>query len=243
MMSAEEQQPNLTPLNARERRVLGVLIEKQKTTPEYYPLSVAALVTGCNQKSNRDPVTNYDVDDVEDALHTLRQKGLAILVEGTGRAVRWKHQAYDAFKLRGRPAEMAVLAELLLRGPQTEGELRQRASRMDEISDLTALQGLLTMLSKLGLAHTVSPPGQKRGVVIAHGLYPPEEFVRIKASQSSARAEGHPASEAADTGSGERSPFTAELAAIRGELEELRGVVKALEDELRRLKTGLGESS
>ena len=73
------------PLNARERRVVGVLAEKSKTTPEYYPLTVAAVVAGCNQKSNRDPITNYDQDDVEDTLQSLRKKGAAIMVE-TGAA-------------------------------------------------------------------------------------------------------------------------------------------------------------
>src|SRR5215467_15025278 len=79
------------PLGPRERRVLGVLVEKAKTTPEYYPLTVAAIVTGSNQKSNRDPVTNYDADDVEETLHALRKKGAVILVEGGGRVARWKH--------------------------------------------------------------------------------------------------------------------------------------------------------
>ena len=74
--------PSWVPLPPRERRVLGVLVEKAKTTPEYYPLSVAAIVTGCNQKSNRDPVTNYDQDDVEETLHSLRKKGAAVLIEG-----------------------------------------------------------------------------------------------------------------------------------------------------------------
>ena len=76
------------PLNPRERRVVGVLVEKGKTTPEYYPMTVAAIVTGCNQKSNRDPITNYDQDDVEDTLQTLRKKGAAIMVEAGGRVPR-----------------------------------------------------------------------------------------------------------------------------------------------------------
>ena len=73
------------PLGPRERRVVGVLAEKGKTTPEYYPLTVAAIVAGCNQKSNRDPITNYDQDDVEDALQSLRKKGASIMVEAAGR--------------------------------------------------------------------------------------------------------------------------------------------------------------
>ena len=77
-------------LSPRERRVLGVLVEKAKTTPEYYPLTVAAIVTGCNQKSNRDPVVTYDADDAEEILQGLRKKGAAVMVEAGGRVVRWK---------------------------------------------------------------------------------------------------------------------------------------------------------
>src|SRR2546423_3663444 len=128
------------PLTARERRVVGVLVEKQKTTPEYYPMTLAAIVTACNQKSNRDPVTNYDQDDVEEALHSLRKKGAVILVEGVGRVARWKHTLYEWLKVS--KVELAVLAELLLRGPQTEGDLRARASRMEPLADLPALQAL-----------------------------------------------------------------------------------------------------
>ncbi len=73
------------PLGPRERRVLGVMVEKAKTTPENYPMTLAAIVTACNQKTNRDPITNYDQDDVEDTLHSLRKKGAVILVEGSGR--------------------------------------------------------------------------------------------------------------------------------------------------------------
>ncbi len=162
------------PLAPRERRVLGVLVEKAKTTPEYYPLSIAAIVTGCNQKSNRDPVTNYDQDDVEDTLHSLRKKGAVILVEGSGRVARWKHTLYDWMKVS--KVELAVIAELLLRGPQTEGELRARASRMEPLADLPALQVILEALAPRGLVQYLSPPGQKRGVYVAHGLYPPEEL-------------------------------------------------------------------
>ena len=111
------------PLKPRERRVVGVMVEKAKTTPEYYPMTVAAIVAACNQKSNRDPITNYDQDDVEETLHGLRKKGAVILIEGSGRVAKWKHTLYDWLKVS--KVELAVLAELLLRGPQTEGELRR----------------------------------------------------------------------------------------------------------------------
>src|SRR5271168_3964179 len=170
--------PSWVPLNTRERRVLGVLVEKAKTTPEYYPLTLAALVTGCNQKSNRDPITTYDQDDVEEILQGLRKKGATVMVEGSGRVQRWKHTLYDWLKVS--KVELAVLAELLLRGPQTEGELRARASRMEPLADLPALQAILEALTPRSLACYLSPPGQKRGVFVTHGLYPAEELEKVR---------------------------------------------------------------
>src|SRR5947209_11648958 len=119
-------------LDATERRVLGVLVEKAKTTPDAYPLSLNALVTGSNQKSNRDPLLELTEDDVEEALVRCQQKGLAIKITG-GRVVRWRHALYEAWRVD--KVELAILGELLLRGPQTEGELRARASRMEPIDE------------------------------------------------------------------------------------------------------------
>src|SRR5215813_11418979 len=115
-------------LDEQERRVLGVLVEKAKTTPDTYPMSVNALVTGCNQKSNRDPVLELSDLDVEDTLLGLQKRAWAIKITG-GRVIRWRHALYEAWKVD--KVELAVLGELLLRGPQTEGELRSRASRME----------------------------------------------------------------------------------------------------------------
>src|ERR1700730_16681476 len=148
-MSSEPAAPNTGPaeplpvLTTQERRILGVLVEKMKTTPDVYPLSVNSLVTGCNQKSNRDPVLNLTDLDIEDALAAMQTKGLVIKVTG-GRVIRWRHQLYEAWHV-GK-VELAVLAELLLRGPQTEGELRARASRMEPIDDLDALRSVLRPL-------------------------------------------------------------------------------------------------
>jgi uncharacterized protein YceH (UPF0502 family) len=226
------------PLSPRERRVVGVLVEKQKTTPEYYPMSVAALVSGCNQKSNRDPVTNYDVDDVEEILQGLRHIGAAIMVEGSGRVVRWKHTLYDWLDLRNRPVELAVLAELLLRGPQTEGDLRARASRMDPIADLPVLQTVLTYLSDRGLVVYLSPPGQKRGVVVTHGLYPAEELELVKRKFSHAQAEDSAVE--ATTMRAVPGGWAAEAEAIRSELDVLRSQIQTLTAELHALKSSLG---
>src|SRR5437660_12850048 len=98
-------------LDEQERRILGVLVEKAKTTPDAYPLSVNALVTGCNQKSNRDPVMDLTEDDVEETLEALQKKGLAIKITG-GRVIRWRHNLYEAWRVD--KVELAVLAEQLL---------------------------------------------------------------------------------------------------------------------------------
>jgi uncharacterized protein YceH (UPF0502 family) len=227
------------PLEPSERRVLGVLIEKQKTTPEYYPMSVAGIVTACNQKSNRDPVTQYETEDVEEILQSLRAKGVAVMVEGSGRVTKWKHTAYDWLALKNLPVDMAVLAELLLRGPQTEGELRARASRMDDIPDLPALQAVLARLSERGLVLYLTPPGQKRGVTLSHALYPQAELerIRVSAGQRSHDAPGDPSGGSPTA----RPVWTTEVEALRAELTLLRGRMDDLASELERLKSALGD--
>jgi len=222
---------------------MGVLVEKAKTTPEYYPLTIAALVTGCNQKSNRDPVTNYDSDDVEDILQGLRKKGAVVMVEGGGRVVRWKHTLYDWLKVT--KVELAVVAELLLRGPQTEGDLRARASRMEPFPDLPALQTVLETLTAKELVIYLSPPGVKRGVVVTHGLYPPEELERVRhafAQQPVALGDDddRPARGSVVRAESHAPGWIAEVAALRAELEAMRGTVQALETEVRELKKALG---
>lgn len=134
-------------LNADEARVLGVLIEKAATTPEQYPLSLNAVTNGSNQKNNRDPVRTMSEDQCFDALELLRGKGLIVRVDTPGSRVhKYRHSAGDVLRARG--GELAILAELLLRGPQTVGELRTRASRMSPMDSLEATQGLLDALMK-----------------------------------------------------------------------------------------------
>ncbi|MEL7338149.1 MAG: DUF480 domain-containing protein, partial [Planctomycetota bacterium] len=125
------------PLDRYQRRVLGVLVEKAKTTPDGYPMTVNALVNGCNQKSNRSPQMQIDADEVQAALDELRAMGAVMELQGTGRAVKYRHNAYEWFGVSGGQA--AVLIELILRGPQTKGELRSRASRMEKLPDLDAV--------------------------------------------------------------------------------------------------------
>ena len=133
-------------LNHVETRILGALIEKDITTPEYYPLSLNALLNACNQKSNRDPVMNLDEHAVRDALLALNEKGLAGPVSSAdSRVPKYEHRLQEVFNLPR--AETAVLCVLLLRGPQTPGELRGRTERMhrfEELSDVhSALQRLI----------------------------------------------------------------------------------------------------
>ncbi len=245
-MSTTTVEKSWMPLPPRERRVLGVLVEKAKTTPEYYPLTIAALVTGCNQKSNRDPVTNYDADDVEEILHSLRKKGATVMVEGSGRVVRWKHTLYDWLKVT--KVELAVLAELLLRGPQTEGDLRARASRMEPLPDLTALQTVLEALVPRGLVVFLSPPGQKRGVMVTHGLYPPEElekvrqaFANLPAVDAEVERPLRSASVRQELSAAHAEPgWVAEVAALKTEVSTLRATVETLAAEVQRLKSELG---
>jgi uncharacterized protein YceH (UPF0502 family) len=219
------------------------MVEKAKTTPEYYPMTIAALVSGCNQKSNRDPVTNYDQDDVEETLHILRKKGAVILVEGGGRVPRWKHTLYDWLKVS--KVELAVLAELLLRGPQTEGELRARASRMEPLADLPALHAILEALVPRGLAQYLSPPGQKRGVFVAHGLYPPEELERVRQAFATRHAgdddvPSRLSTARVDLAASAAPAWATEVAALRSEVENLRSALEALAAEVRDLKSALG---
>jgi uncharacterized protein YceH (UPF0502 family) len=132
-------------LTAIEARVLGALIEKELTTPEYYPLSLNALVNACNQKSNRDPVMSLNDDAVSDALRSLDKQGLAGRADCMdNRVTKFEHRLQEAFNFDRR--ETAILCELLLRGPQTPGELRGRASRMHPFEDLGQVQATLQRL-------------------------------------------------------------------------------------------------
>ncbi|HLO24696.1 MAG TPA: YceH family protein [Geobacteraceae bacterium] len=131
-------------LNDLEVRVLGCLIEKELATPDYYPLTLNALTNACNQKSNRDPVMTLEEADVVRALDSLRFKQLALVSAEGGRASKYRHILAE--KLRLSPAELALLAELLLRGPQTVGELRARAERMHPFPDLAGVEEALDEL-------------------------------------------------------------------------------------------------
>ena len=130
-----------------ETRVLGSLVEKELTTPDYYPLSLNALVNACNQKSNRDPALNLNEDAVSQALRSLEKEGLAGPADGMdNRVTKFEHRLQEAFNFDRR--EIAILCELLLRGPQTPGELRSRAERMHPFDDLGQVQSTLQRLAQ-----------------------------------------------------------------------------------------------
>lgn len=131
-------------LDAVEARVLGALVEKEITTPEYYPLSLNALVNACNQKSNRGPEMQLDESAVRSALRTLDEKALARSAAIDSRVAKYEHQLQEAYNFT-RP-EIAVICELLLRGPQTPGELRSRASRLHAFEDLSVVHSTLQRL-------------------------------------------------------------------------------------------------
>jgi len=164
------------PLDPIERRVLGTLIEKGKTTPDQYPMSLNGLVSGCNQKSNRDPVMTLDEERVSRALGRLRESGAVAEVFGSGRIARYRHLAYEWLGVEKE--ELSILGELLLRGEQSEGDLRGRASRMDPIPDLAVLRTHLDRLAGRGLVIWLSPPG--RGRLLTHGLLPPDELREVQ---------------------------------------------------------------
>jgi uncharacterized protein YceH (UPF0502 family) len=147
--------------DAVEMRVLGCLIEKQRTTPDTYPLSLNALRLACNQATNRDPVVDYDEQVVVEALRRLALRGWTRLASGAGsRARKYRHLLDQAFGLDD--AEVSLLAVLMLRGPQTPGELKQRGQRLYDFTDLKAVHGTLDLLVERGqVARHERRPGQK----------------------------------------------------------------------------------
>lgn len=150
-------------LDPVEVRVLGALIEKEATTPEYYPLSLNALVNACNQKSNRHPVVEYDEDTVRSAIERLRSKRLAMVILGNGRVTKYSQSVSEHLNMGRR--ELAVLCTVLLRGPQTLGEIKDRSERIFSFADLEETDRVLEKLATwpAGSLATKLPrqPGQK----------------------------------------------------------------------------------
>lgn len=249
-------EPRWRPIAAIDRRVLGVLIEKAKTTPNAYPLSLSALTTGCNQKSSRFPVMELEPEDVEESLERLRELGAVGIIEGYGRVNKYRHYGYEWLGVD--KAEAAVMAELLLRGAQTAGALRGRAARMEPIANLAALHPILASLKSKGLVVPITPEG--RGHVVAHALYSPRELERIMAEHgrrdsdvaaaspqppdapAPAARESVPAAPPATVATAPALPASPDPAAevaesLQRELEELRSQVAQVRSDLDDLTT------
>jgi uncharacterized protein YceH (UPF0502 family) len=203
----------LTPVEAR---VLGSLVEKEITTPEYYPLSLNALMNACNQKNNREPVTNLDEDQIRQALHGLEDDGLAGPARGTeSRVTKYEHRMQEVFNFtRG---EIAVVCVLLLRGPQTPGELRGRSERMHRFEELSDVQATLQRLMQRDppLAKVLPrQPGTKEA-----------RYAHLLAGDV---IEAAPITAFVDSGATTTPHLEAEVAALREEVAELRSQVERL---------------
>jgi hypothetical protein len=212
-------------LTAAQARVLGALIEKEVTTPEYYPLSLNALINACNQRSNREPVMNLDEETVRMALHRLDDLHLAGRARSTdGRVTKYEHWLGEAFNFSR--AEMALICVLQLRGPQTPGELRGRTERMHSFDELTdVLAGLQKLMEREPPLAAILPrqPGTKEARY-THLLSGPVESIAaaFAAEPAYARREAGPVS-GQDAGHEERiAQLEATVAELRQEIAALR---------------------
>jgi uncharacterized protein YceH (UPF0502 family) len=233
---------HIAELTAPEQRVLGCLIEKRWTTPDQYPLSLNALRLACNQSTNRDPVTDYDEATVREAAQRLCRYGLARLTTGHGsRAAKYRHLAEEALGL-GRD-ELAILGVLLLRGPQTPGELKSRVERMAHLGALADVERVLVALTEREyVVRRERRPGQKEdrfeqllggdSEVRQPGSQPVRSPVPgaggLQSWRGAAPGAGDPGGRAAEPGvrelTGRVAALEAEVAALRAELSALRGV-------------------
>jgi len=202
--------------DAVELRVLGCLIEKQRTTPDVYPLSLNALRLACNQSTNRDPVVDYDEPTIRAALDRLGRKGWTRLASGPGsRVAKFRHLVDEALQLS--PSELALLAVLMLRGPQTPGELKNRSERLYPFGSLDDVEGVLRRLIERELvARLPRRPGQKE-----------ERFAQLLGGEADVSSEP-----AAAVPAYEQSP-------AGDRVEELSARVERLEDEVASLRDAL----
>jgi uncharacterized protein YceH (UPF0502 family) len=203
-----------------EARVLGALIEKEGTTPEYYPLSLNALVNACNQKSNRQPVVDYDEDTVSDAIERLKHKRYAAVILGNGRVSKYAQRLSETLNLGRR--ELAALCTLLLRGPQTLGEVKDRSERIYSFADLEEAERVLEKMAEFPLGalarKLVRQPGQKeaRYAQLLSGEPEPESAAPIPVS-----------------GGGRVAQLEAEVAELKSEFAELKRRFEELESALK----------
>jgi uncharacterized protein YceH (UPF0502 family) len=218
-------------LDPVELRVLGCLVEKQRTTPDTYPLSLNSLRLACNQTTNRDPVVRYDETTIREALHRLSQRRYTRLASGhTARAYKFRHLLDEALGLD--PGQIAVLAVLMLRGEQTPGELKQRTDRMHGFPDLAAVHDVLEQLiEREYVARLERRPGQKEERY-RHRLA--DDRADVAAPPSAPPAPSAPPTPSAPSSRAEPDADEERLDRIEAELAELR-------DEVARLREALGE--
>jgi uncharacterized protein len=216
--------------DAVEIRVVGCLLEKQRTTPDAYPLSLNALRLACNQATNRDPVVEYDEATVREALRRLALRGWTRLASGPGsRAPKYRQLFEEALELE--PGEAALLAVLMLRGPQTPGELKQRSDRLHHLADLGAVhQALERLIEKGHVARLGRRPGQKE-----------ERYVQILGGSEEGQQAAMDTGEAGATSAFPETGETGHTAPAEDRLERLERELSDLREEVRRLRTALGD--
>lgn len=222
-------------LNSIQRRVLGVLLEKSLALPQYYPMTVNALVTGCNQKQNRDPVMELDEDSVWDALEGLRKENLIHRIgAGAGsRTDKFKHNVAEVWGWQAQ--QRAIMAELMLRGPQTVAELRTRCSRMTEFDALELVTGVLQALSSAETPFVRLLPRQPGQSAIrwAHTLYESHESVVTTYENETTDSQAAMISRVTTTTPTHDSVGSAgRIAALEREIESLRNEVADLREQI-----------
>jgi uncharacterized protein len=214
-------------LTPTEARILGVLIEKSTTTPEQYPLSTNALMNGSNQKNNRDPVLTLTEDEVFDAVESLREKQLVVRVDTVGSRVhKYKHMAGETLRCRG--GELAILAELLLRGPQTLGELRGRASRMSPLNTLDDAKTMIRALAEHAepLVKEIPPAPGSRAERYIQLLAPDAHPIDAAATPAPTTSTSTAAASPAGRGLADRvAALESEVATLRTALQKLAAAV------------------
>ena len=213
-------------LSSIETRVLGCLLEKERITPEYYPMTLNSLTAACNQTTNREPITSYDERTVEQGLDALRQKKLAMIVHSAGaRVPKYRHNLFDHYILG--PPESSVLCVLLLRGPQTAGELRSRTERLCGPLTLPELETCLEELARGEdpLVRVIpARPGQKE-----------RRFIQILAGEPEIVEPAAPQALPSD-----RTPNISRLDALEGEITSLKSELQALREDLANFKKQFG---
>jgi uncharacterized protein len=209
-------------LSDTEVRVLGALVEKEITTPEYYPLSLNALVNACNQKSNRDPVMTLDEDTVRKAVRALTDRAMVRSASGDSRVAKFEHRVNELYNFHRH--EIAVLCVLLLRGPQTPGELRTRSERMYAFEDLDAVHSALNLLMRRDpplVKVLPRQPGTKEA-----------RYMHLLAGDEAPESVDLADEQAAHDGSGQRTSEDAErIRNLEGEVSQLRRELETLREQ------------